>query len=53
MHVAARDGQVQAVKYLLTAGACLFLNKDNQSIFDIVIDEKNHDVAMALVLHKR
>ncbi|XP_072017055.1 transient receptor potential cation channel subfamily A member 1-like [Amphiura filiformis] len=53
LHVAAREGQAKAVGYLLTAGACLSMNHKKETVFDIVIDEKNDDVAVAMIMHDR
>ncbi|XP_072017056.1 transient receptor potential cation channel subfamily A member 1-like [Amphiura filiformis] len=53
LHVAAHEGQAKAVGYLLTAGASLSLNHKEETVFDIVIDEKNDDVAVAMIMHDR
>ncbi|XP_072016502.1 transient receptor potential cation channel subfamily A member 1-like isoform X2 [Amphiura filiformis] len=53
LHVAARKGQAKSVKYLLTAGACFSTTHNGQTVFDIVIEEKNQDVAMTLITHDR
>ena len=44
---------MKAVTYLLTANATLTRNHSGQDVFDILIEEKNQDVAMAIVMHDR
>ncbi|XP_041484073.1 transient receptor potential cation channel subfamily A member 1-like isoform X1 [Lytechinus variegatus] len=52
--LAAQEGQVNAVTYLLDHGAAVdIVNCAGDGIMDIVFDTHNKDVAVAIVLHNR
>ncbi|XP_030838803.1 transient receptor potential cation channel subfamily A member 1-like isoform X3 [Strongylocentrotus purpuratus] len=52
--LAAQEGQITAVTYLLDHGAAVdIVNCAGDGIMDIVFDTHNKDVAIAIVLHKR
>ncbi|OQV12510.1 Transient receptor potential cation channel subfamily A member 1 [Hypsibius exemplaris] len=53
LHLASRSNASKTVDYLLTAGAALLLNADNQCPIDLAIQQKHQEAATAMVIHKR
>ncbi|KAL5022245.1 hypothetical protein ScPMuIL_001400 [Solemya velum] len=53
LHLAALNGQLSMVQLLMTSGATFSKNQDNKTFFDYAIENKQTDVALAIVGHER
>ncbi|XP_022093376.1 transient receptor potential cation channel subfamily A member 1-like [Acanthaster planci] len=53
LHLAAIEGKVNAVVFLLNHGAEIKRNKKNQTVMDVTIESQNKDVALAITAHER
>ncbi|KAL5022254.1 hypothetical protein ScPMuIL_001409 [Solemya velum] len=53
LHLAALNGQLSMVQLLMTSGATFSKNQDSKTFFDYAIENKQTDVALAIVGHER
>ena len=53
LHLAAKNGSVTTTNYCLDVGAVVSLNNEQNSFFDVIIDDINSKLAISVLRHQR